>query len=411
MQAALSNAQLLAEDGLALLTAAPWLALLLVAPILLAVIVWRQAEILATYPAVPASVAPIERLIPRRGPIGILLALVLALATWSLGHALSPDRKAFLASPEWQVQPFYLIVHLVTLGSFVRIFASNFRVGLRNLDAPSEQLAGWVRKILGWRGMVISVLVAMPFAYADYRYLTSDRYVPMAGPGNGLRGIDYLMCAIWTFEWLLNALIWVVLTGFLFKNSEVITSYRFKDPIEVVVHDKKYRPFLRMSAEGASVVLAFGIAHAFYIWYAGGEASDYLGLAITALLLMVGFLVPWLLLRQKVKRAVEGERHALERAVASVARFEAGTALAPDKPVDLASLQYKLDSALVLLRLQHLSQLHVDLGAHEARALLIRISAPLLTIAWQAFQHWPEVAAKLSQVWRSISTAIGVMLK
>lgn len=411
MQSAWSSAQLLLEDGWLLLARAPWLALLLVAPFLLAVIVWRQGEVLAAYPVTPANTAPIERLIPRRGPVGILFALVLALATWALGHAMAPDRKGFLAAPEWQVQPFYLIVHLVTLGSFVRIFASNFRVGLRNLDAPAEVLALWVRKILGWRGLLAAVVVAAPFAAADFRYLSSSRYEPLAGPGTPLAAVDYLMWGIWTFEWVISSFIWVVLVGFLFKNNEVIRRYRFKDPIEIVVHDRKYRPFLRMSAEGASVVLAFGAVMVFYIWYAGGEASDYLGLAITAILLIVGFLVPWLQLRSKVKRDVQGERHALEKAVASVARFEAGAALSPDRPVDLASLQYRLDSALVLLRLQHLSQLHVDLGAHEARALLIRIAAPVLTIAWQAFQHWSEVAAKLAQIMRSVEAAMGAVLK
>lgn len=409
MQTAWSSVQLLAEDGWALLGRSPWLSLLLLAPLLLAVIVWRQSEIIAEYPLGRANVAPLERLIPHRGPIGMLLALALAVATWALGHALSPDRKAFLLSPEWQVQPFYLIVHLVTLGSFVRIFASNFRVGLKNLAAPAEPLADWVKKILGWRGLALAFLVAMPFAVADYRYLVSGRYPALGGDLPGT--VDYLMWVIWSVEWLINAFVWVVVAGFLYKNCQVIRAFPFKDPIEIVVHERRYRPFLRMSAEGASVVLAFGAVMVFYIWYAGGEFTDYSGLAITAALLVVGFLVPWLQLRQKVKNAVAGERHALERAVASVARFEPGAALGPDRPVDLATLQYKLDSALVLLRLQHLEQLHVDLGAHEARALLIRIAAPVLTIVWQAFQHWSEVVAKAEQVWRPIATAIGVVLK
>lgn len=410
MQTAWSSVQLVAEDGWILLARAPWLTLFLLAPLLLTVIVWRQSEIIAEYPVGRANLAPIERLIPHRGPIGIVLALAIAIAMWSLGHALAPDRKAFLLSPEWQVQPFYLIVHLVTLGSFVRIFASNFRVGLKNLAAPAEPLADWVKKILGWRGLGLAIIVAAPFAIADYRYLLSARYVPLGG-GPGLANVDYLMWSIWAFEWLINAFVWVVVAGFLYKNCQVIRAFPFKDPIEIVVHERKYRPFLRMSAEGASVVLAFGVVMVFYIWYAGGELTDYFGLAITAALLVVGFLVPWLQLRQKVKNAVANERRALEKAVASVARFEPGAALGPDKPVDLAALQYKLDSALVLLRLQHLEQLHVDLGAHEARALLIRISAPVLTIVWQAFQHWGEVVAKFEQLWRSLAAAIGVVLK
>lgn len=410
MQTAWSNVQFMAEDGWDLLVRAPWLTLFLLAPLLLAVVIWRQSEIIAEYPLGRANVAPIERLIPHHGPIGIVLALAIAIATWVLGHALSPDRKAFLLSPEWQVQPFYLIVHLVTLGSFVRIFASNFRVGLKNLAAPAEPLADWVKKILGWRGLALAAVVAAPFAISDFRYLTSPRYTPLGG-GPAPAAVDVLMWAIWAFEWLINAFVWVVVAGFLYKNCQVIQTYPFRDPIEIVVHDRKYRPFLRMSAEGASVVLAFGVVMVFYIWYAGGELTDYFGLAITAGLLVVGFLVPWLQLRQKVKGAVADERRALEKAVASVARFEPGAALGPDRPVDLATLQYKLDSALVLLRLQHLEQLHVDLGAHEARALLIRISAPILTIVWQTFQHWSEVSAKFEQIWRSAKAAIGVVMK
>jgi hypothetical protein len=127
----------------------------------------------------------------------------------------------------------------------------------------------------------------------DFRYLTREgsRYERI-GAGNAASAADYLMWSTWTVEWFINALIWVLLIGFLIKNCWVISRYPFRALIEIVVHERHYKPFLQMSAEGATIVLGFSAVTIFYLWYTGGELTDYAGLAITASLLFVGFVPP-----------------------------------------------------------------------------------------------------------------------
>jgi hypothetical protein len=398
------------EAAVRLVADSPWLVLLVIGSAVLSILVWRRFQLDAMYVRGTREIPLIERMVPRNAPLGIAFALFLTAVVWMSGYALTPDRDAFLRSAEWQVQPFYMIAHLITLGSFIRVFATNFRVGIRTLAAPEAEVRLWLHRTLGAPGMLAAIIIASPFAAADYRFLVSDRYVRLGGPG-APSAADHLMWLIWAAEWAANAFVWVILLAFLFKNSALIRRHGFVDPIEVVVHEKRYRPFLRMSAQGASVLLAFSVMTVLYIWYAGGELTDYLGLAITCALLTIGFFVPWMLLRGKVRDNVMAERRSLERAVASVARFDAGAELTPDRPVDLAALQYRLDSALVLLRLSHLERLHLNLGATEARALLVRISAPLLTIVWQIFQHWEQVAARLNGLVKSFLAALAQVLR
>src|SRR5260370_17007791 len=73
-----------------------------------------------------------------------------------------------------------------------------------------------------------------------------------------------------------------------------------------------------MSAQGASVVLFFGLVNAFYVWYAEGNLWDYIGLAITGLLLLVGFTPPWLKLKANVEREVDREMSRLQAKVAGM---------------------------------------------------------------------------------------------
>ena len=93
-------------------------------------------------------------------------------------------------------------------------------------------------------------------AYAQYHLsrIASDRYEKLS-EDQALHAIDYLMWSIWCAEWLINAMIWVTLAGFLAMSYRALSTRRFRAPIATVVHDKLYRPFLQMSSQGASILL------------------------------------------------------------------------------------------------------------------------------------------------------------
>ena len=131
---------------------------------------------------------------------------------------------------------------------------------------------------------------------------------------------------MWCVEWFLMALIWVQLVGFLFLTRRAIGDYRFRSPIEVVLLEKQYRHFLAMSAHGATIVLGFFLVNVVYGWYTGAELTDYIGVAITLVLLVVGFIPPWMQLTSKMDRIVKDEMAGLRRRLAASEMLSPGGA-------------------------------------------------------------------------------------
>jgi hypothetical protein len=348
------------------------------------------------------SRALIDRLLPRSVPLFLVLVVVLAAGSWALGYALAPSKDRFLASPEWRFQPLYLAAHLITLRLFITVFTRNFVAGAARLDMPPERVLSGFRVILGPVGALVALTIAIPFCVWDYGHLYSARYARI---GDGVGPVDLMMWGIWCVEWFLNAIIWVVLTGFLIMNIWAIRTYRFRDPIEVVLNEKQYRPFLQMSSQGATIVLGFALLTAVYIWYTDGVESDYLGLFIVAVLLISGFVPPWMLLNAKVDRAITDEANALRRGLAGGVRsHESGAGSADGAPA--RDLETRLDEALTMLRISHLERLHRGLGRTEAKAVVVRMLAPAATVVWQLSANFYEAIAKVAQVLRAVMGAV-----
>lgn len=334
------------------------------------------------------SLAPIDHIFPREPRRFIGLVVVVAAGCWLLGLMLAPNVARFLTSPEWLFQPLYIAAHLVTLRMFINVYTRNLAAGVTHLDVPFATGLAGVRLILGPVGAVAAFLVAIPFCASDYRYLYSEAYERM-GEGLEVLAIDRLMWGIWCLEWYVNALVWVVLLGFLVKNCWTIAAYRFRSPIDVVLAEKHYKPFLHMSAQGATIVLCFSICTVLYLYFTGGAITDYTGLAITGGLLVLGFVPPWVMLNWKVSQAVHEQSEALRLQLG----LSHAAAVAAPQPVE-----HRLDQVLTMLRLSHLDQLYHTLGKSEAKAIMIRLLAPILTIAWQVSQRSDSLVQKLQQL-------------
>jgi hypothetical protein len=348
-----------------------------------------------------ASFAPIDKILPRRPRYFVALVVALALGCWALAVVLSPNRRSLLASPEWLIQPFYIAAHFIALRMFVNIYAINFKAGALHLDVPLAQSMRAVRMILGTPGVLVALLLAAPFCMSDYSYLQSDRYAKLVkiGDDSALRPVDYELWVIWCMEWFLNALMWVILIGFLFKNCFIIRTYAFRMPIDVVLREKHYKPFLQMSAQGATVVLGFSVCTLIYVVLTGGEFSDYLGLAITTSLLVVGFVPPWVMLNSKIDGAVRAAMRDLRQKVSEGLTADSW----PDPAAaGMVSLQNRLDEVLALLRLSHLENLYRVPGKSEAKAIVIRLFAPAATAVWQLSENWGVYLAKLERAFQIV---------
>jgi hypothetical protein len=339
-----------------------------------------------------------------RNPVAFyLLVAALSATCWLAGWTIAVDVPRFMASPEWHIQPFYLAAHLVALRLFIGLFVRKYVAGAAQLDISAEQVAAGIHRILGPARALLAAAIAVPFCALDYRYLVSDHYEKLSDD-QVLHTIDYLMWGIWCAEWLLNAMIWVALAGFLAMSYRAIRTRRFRAPIATVVQDKLYRPFLQMSSQGASIVLVFACVTAFYIWYAGGAASDFLGLGVTGVLLVAGFIPLWLVLNAKVKRTVRKEIEGLRRIVhtpSSGASVLAGTAEGRAR-----STEERLDEVVALMRAEYLERLQLDLGRTEAQALAVRLAAPAATVGWQLYSNLQGILGKVGGTIGSMLSAI-----
>jgi hypothetical protein len=342
---------------------------------------------------------PIDRLFPRSPRAFLAFVVGVTLGCWVLGLALAPNKASFLRSREWLVQPVYLAAHLIALRMFINIYTLNFKAGVLHLEVPFAQSIRGVRLILGSIGLLVALLIAVPFCAFEFNYLHSDRYLKMGGE-NAVGPMDYELWGIWCLEWFLNALMWVILLGFLFKNCSTIYTRAFRAPIDVVLREKHYKPFLQMSAQGATVVLGFSACTLMYVWLTGGEITDYLGLAVTSSLLVVGFLPPWFILRSKIDRAVRSAMAELRQKMPQGLTVESW----PDahSAVGALALERRLDEVLALLRFLHLENLYRTPGQSEARAIVVRLSAPAATAVWQLTQNWGAYAAKLGRTLHAV---------
>jgi hypothetical protein len=120
-----------------------------------------------------------------------------------------------------------------------------------------------------------------------------------------------------------------------------------------------------------------------YGWYTGSELTDYIGVGITLLLLIVGFIPPWMQLTSKMDRIVKAEMAGLRRRVAGSEMFALANA-GPSTANDPTALQSRLDEALVMLRISYLERLHSDLGQMEAWSIVMKMIVPLMTVVYYA---------------------------
>jgi hypothetical protein len=328
-----------------------------------------------------SSTAWLDRGLPKHTR-GFLIAVgALAGAAWLAGFLLAADRGRFLRSRDWIAQPFYLAVHLIVLRLFVTAYTRHFFAGIAYLDMSPESARRRVHWILGPIGFLLALAIAAPFAIEDLRYLHGSDFLTSGDSqgGDSPAAADLALATLWTFEWVVNAYVWVLLVGFLVLTMGILKRHGFRASLSVVLHERHYRPFLMMSAQGASILLGFSGAIAIYVAVTHGETTDYVGLWVTTGLLLCGFVPPWMRLKNRVARQVRDETHRLGGDVLAAQRAHG---LIDDRrpPVTMEELGARVDVVLAILQVEHLERLYKDLGRSEGQAILVRLLAPIATV-------------------------------
>src|SRR5262249_10797674 len=330
--------------------------------------------------------APVDRR-RARGPRPLVIAVsVLAVACWAAGLALAEDPYPFLTSREWQLQPLYLAAHFITLRLFATMFTRNYLAGVVHLDMPTAHARRGIQLVMGPVGTLIALIVALPFMLYDYQLVGLTKAAKTAGTGAGL-AVARLLAGVWFFVCFLLALFGVLLFVSLSPPRRPLGDFPSRAPIEVVLLKKQYRHFLAMSAHGATIVLGFFLVNLIYSWYTGAELTDYIGVAITLVLLVLGFIPPWMQLTAKMDRIVKDEMARLRRRLASsemLSPVGAAPSHGPGASEGVTDLQARLDEALVMLRISYLERLHRDLGNMEAWSIVMKIGVPIMTVIYYA---------------------------
>jgi hypothetical protein len=322
-----------------------------------------------------------DRILPRRPRNFLIAVAALGVACWGVGFVLSTDQRAFLTSREWQLQPFYLAAHFIALRLFATMFTRNYLAGVVHLDMPPGHARRGTRLVQGVPGALVALVVSVPFSLYDLQILGFGKEVGKTGASAVGPAAEQLLYGMWCLEWFLMAFIWVQLVGFLFLTRWAIGDYRFRAPIEIVLLEKQYRHFLAMSAHGATIVLGFFVVNVVYGWYTGAELTDYIGVAITLVLLIIGFIPPWMQLTHKMDGIVKDEMASLRRRLASSEMLNAPVG---EQATGAGDLQARLDEALVMLRISYLERLHRDLGNMEAWSIVMKIGVPVMTVVYYA---------------------------
>jgi hypothetical protein len=329
------------------------------------------------------SVSWLDRLPNRAGPFLALVGSLGALS-WVAGLLLAEDRARFLASREWQTQPLYLAIHLVVVRLFVTAYAGGYLAGCRALAMRPAESKRRARLVLGPIGFLTALALAAPLAWLDVRHVGSDQFGSAMTTQTGVVAAgDWLLVALWTLEWIANTFVWVVIVGFLFASLHALEHHEFRDPVMKVLRERQYRPFLLMSSRGATIVLGFTVVNALYVLYAGGETSDYVGIGVTAGLLLAAFVPPWLRLRGHITALVREETDRLAGPMESALETSGGMDKDPPPPRTVAEIGERMNLTFALLRIEHLERLHADMGKTEAQAVLLRLLAPVATIGWR----------------------------
>lgn len=333
--------------------------------------------------------ALIDRWLPAKAAPFVAAAVALPLLVWVVALVFARDRAKFLHSRDWLAQPLYFTVHLVVVRLFVTSYSRHFAAGLAYLvPAAAADARPVVGALLGWRGLCAAVLAAAPFVYVDLVHLSGRTFLDGPDSQGSLGDVavsDHLLGALWTLQWILNAYTWVLLVSFAALTIRTIERHAFAAPLESMLHERHYRPFLLMSAQGASVMVGYTVATALYVFFSRGQTTDYIRLWATAGLLLLSFVPPWIRLKARVARSVREETHRLATHVRSARdRMSLVDDLQP--PVTNEELGARVDVILAILELDHIERLYRDLGKSEGQAILLRLLAPLSTVVMKVLR-------------------------
>lgn len=218
------------------------------------------------------------------------------------GHLLAPDSATLLASHDWTYHSFWLPLHLVLARCASKVFARHATAARADLGHDlSDELTRRVSTVTSLRGFVGGLLLVAPLVILDVR--AGIEYVDENHASQGAAAT--LIPMIWMLEWLATAQIWLYVLGSIYITPLASHAQSLRGRhVDILVHGKG-RESIKAGLENAMIIAAYGLSTVGYVWYANGQTTDYLVLALSTVLVLVCFFSALVQLKVNLRKTLD----------------------------------------------------------------------------------------------------------
>jgi hypothetical protein len=340
-----------------------------------------------------------------RSPLGLLAAaIVLPVAWFAAGFALTDDRAAFLSTHDCTCQLWFFPLHLVCVRIAGGLWAGGLGAALHGLALDRAARFRIRRGALGTWANIGGLVACAYFVFRDITFgLTpgANGLIPFDDPdlwGFAAlgRSVHVLMLVLWCIEWVLfGYLLWLQIWTLAAWVRELRRA-DFRPHLADVLVGDGYRHAFTLFGKTATVCLVFAVGNLAFIYFTGEliprdsvriasvgdflrQMSDLLSTTLLFVLILAAIYVFATTLKKKMTRAVN-ELFA-EAGDVALAEMAQPLALAGDAAVDVERLRVRVEAQSGLLRAA-IFQREVDaLGTRTIAAIIVKSLVPLVTAA------------------------------
>ncbi len=226
-------------------------------------------------------------------------SFLLSSGFWVAGYLLAPDASAFLRNDSWLYQIVWLPAHILCGYLAVCIY----RVALSSCDSDKELSPVGFMPYLNYlfRKLLIATAAVLPFLVMD----GIEGYDMVLEEFSSMGRSGWLLMTVWIIEWIATGVLWVHVLLTLKLNFDFFNENYVRNHLESLLITSKDLPLLTAGVENSLVILLYAAATFGYIWFAGGELSDFVALGVSAIFVLLAFLGSMLHLKIKINRALD----------------------------------------------------------------------------------------------------------
>lgn len=226
-------------------------------------------------------------------------SFLLSAGFWIAGYLMAPDPSAFVRNDSWLYQVLWLPAHILCGYLAVCIYQRAISSCHTDAAASPVSLMPYLNYLL--RKLMISTVVVLPFLIMD----GIEGYEMVLEEFSSMGRSGWLLMTVWLIEWIATGVLWVHVLLTLKLTFDFYNETYVRDHLESLLITSGDSPLLIAGVENSLVILLYAAATFGYIWFVGGELSDFVALGVSAVFVLVAFLGSMLHLKIKINRALD----------------------------------------------------------------------------------------------------------